>query len=645
MHKVRYALFYDNHTQQENPDVGRDFDADAFAEEIRKCGVDYVTFHARCNVGMAYYDTKIGTRHPSLKYDLFGKLAEACRRRNIALTAYLNGGISTVEAVQHREWRTMYMRGKDPFGRVDPFSITMCPNTEYRDHLLGMIREIAENYPVEGFFIDCLCSFPCVCPTCVKMMKERGIDCNDESAVAGFAHESMLRLCRDIAETARAVIPEPMLYFNGALFGEVRDLDAFFDCECLPTSVWGYEYLPTMAHFMRNIVPGKQCFNMTGRFYNWGDFGGLRSAESLKFDLFYGLAHGMRPNIGGHFHPRGDRDQAVFDRIREVYSALRKYDAWYDDAVNLADTAILYPYDTGDMRWIPSMRGCVRMLDELKIQFDILLADTEKPLNSYKLLILPENVRVTEPMAEKIRAFIAGGGAFFACGKNAAEHFGAELGIRYEGESGLDPVYFRMKDTFAEGMDDMFLSLYAPASRASLDGASCAARLVKPYYNKGWNGEYAVYYTPPQEETEMPFLTVNGRCVWCSGDLFTGYFNRGALHLRDIFRNVAASLNGRPLFVSVDLPAFVRATVMEQPGRYNVNLIAYAPEKRGEITVVEDAAAVVGGRFKVLTGDRRVKSVVLAPEGSPVDFSVEDGYADIRMPVFKGYAMAVIEFA
>ena len=95
----------------------------------------------------------------------------------------------------------------------------------------------------------------------------------------------------------------------------------------------------------------------------------------------------------------------------------------------------------------------------------------------------------------------------------------------------------------------------------------------------------------------------------------------------------------------MDLPAFVRATVTEQPGRYNVNLIAYAPEKRGEITVVEDAAAVVGGHFKVLTGDRKVKSVVLAPEGSPVDFSVEDGYADIRMPVFKGYAMAVIEFA
>ena len=57
---------------------------------------------------MAYYDTKIGIKHPSLKYDLFGKLAEACQRKDIALIAYLNGGISSAEGVLHREWTTLY---------------------------------------------------------------------------------------------------------------------------------------------------------------------------------------------------------------------------------------------------------------------------------------------------------------------------------------------------------------------------------------------------------------------------------------------------------------------------------------------------------------------------------------------------------
>lgn len=643
MHKVRYALFYDNHTQRENPDVGRDFDVEAFTDNVRRCGVDHVTFHARCNVGMAYYPTKIGTMHPSLKYDLFGQIADSCKRKEISLAAYLNAGISTIESIQHPEWRTVYMPGKDPFGRIDPFSITMCPNTEYREHFLSMIREIAENYPVSGFFIDCLCSFPCVCPNCVKKMREQGIDDTDETAVSAFAHDTMLKFCGDIADTVKKIIPDPMLYFNGPNAGEVRDLDSFYDCECLPTSHWGYEFLPAMAHYLRNIKPGVQCFNMTGRFYDWGDFGGLRNAEALKFDLFYGLAHGMRPNIGGHFHPRGDRDQAVFDRIHEVYSALQKYDPWFDDAKNLADAAIVFPHDTGEMRWMDSMRSCIRMLDELKIQFDIVLADSEKPWNTYKLLILPEKVSVTEQMAQKIRDFITHGGAFFACGKNAAENFGTELGIRYEGESCLDPVYFRMHDRFGTGLDDMFLSLYAAASKASLRGAECAANLVKPYYNACWNGEYAITYTPPQKEVDMPFITVNGRCVWCAGDLFSGYFKRGALHLRDIFRNIVDSLLKKPVFVNENLPAFVRVTVTEQPGRQNVNLIAYAPELRGNTTVVEDGAVVADGRFKILTEGRKVRSVTLAPEEKPLDFEVNDGYTAVRIPTFKSFAMAVVE--
>ncbi len=108
MHQPRYCLFYDNHTMTACPDVGENFDVEAFTGRIKDCGVDLLTFHARCNQGNAYYDTKIGTRHPSLKYDLFGKLAESCKRKDIALIAYLNGGISSEEGLRHRDWTTLY---------------------------------------------------------------------------------------------------------------------------------------------------------------------------------------------------------------------------------------------------------------------------------------------------------------------------------------------------------------------------------------------------------------------------------------------------------------------------------------------------------------------------------------------------------
>ncbi|MBO4648882.1 MAG: alpha-L-fucosidase [Lentisphaeria bacterium] len=643
MHQVKYALFYDNHTQWENPDVGKDFDPEYFTDQLKSCGVDYVAFHARCNTGMAYYDTKIGTRHPALKYDLFGRLAECCKKKDIALVAYLNGGISTYETVEHREWATHYLPGTDHFGKITPFAITVCYNSPFRAHIIAMIREIASNYPVAGFFIDCLGNYPCVCPTCVKMMKERGFDYTDEKQVREFARQSVLSYCDDIAAAVREIIPDPMLYFNGQVFGSVRDKDTFFDCECLPTAGWGYEFLPFMSHYMRNIKPGMQLLNMTGRFYDWGDFGGLRTADSLKFDLFYGLAQGMRPNVGGHFHPRGDKDQAVFDRIREVYHELQRYDKWYEKAVNAADIAMVVPFDYRAWHGSPAVRSCVRMLEELKMQFDIVLADSEKPWDQYKLLILPEGIEVTDQLADRVRAHIAAGGAFFACGQTAAEKFGEELGVRCLGDCGLDPVYFRMHGDFEQDLPDMFLSLYAKAVKAETTSAVGSSRLVKPYYNKAWTGTHAIYYTPPQEETAMPFITVNGKCVWCAGDLFTGYAQRGALHLRDIFRNVLAQLLPEPLIRVGKLPACVRLVMTEQPGRIDLHLIAYAPEKRANTTVVEDPAAVINGSFEVLTAGRKIGRAYLAPDETALSVTSDGAYTRIKLPPFEGYALAVLE--
>ena len=569
----------------------------------------------------------------------------SCRQKNIAVSAYFNGGISNSEALEHPEWKTFYMPNThDQFGKIMPNALTMCYNSPCRDHLLRMIREVAENYPVSGFFIDCLLPNPCICPTCIKLMKQQNVDWSDFNSVVKFAQQSVVRLCEDIAREVKSLIPEPMLYFNGPVPGSVRELETFFDCECLPTSIWGYEFLPTLAHSTRNLDPEKQVLNMTGRFNHWGDFGGLRAAESLKFDLFYGLAHGMRPNIGGHFHPRGDKDQAVFDRIREVYFDLQKYDPWYADAVNLTDTAIVYPCDNGAFRYKKPLISAVRMLEELKVQFDIVFADCKKSWDQYKLLILPETVEVTDELAGRLRQAAANGAALFACGKNAAEKLGPELGIKYCGDAELSPVFFKMKERFSDGLEDMYQSLYAGASKAEVTDARPVAPLVKPYYNKSWVGTHAIYYTPPQEETNMPFLTVRDRLVWCAGDLFTGYYQLGALHLRTIFRNIIKELHPEMLFENVTLPAFVRTTVTAQTGRININLTAYLPEKRGATTVVEEGLAVVNGKFRIRTGDLQVKSVALAPAGEALEYAVSGDYTEITLPVFQGYALVSVYF-
>lgn len=319
MHQPKWCLFYDVHTMPACPDVGAGFDVEAFADRVQACGVDYVVFHARCNLGMAYYNTRVGIRHPSLTYDMFGALAEALQKRGIALTAYVNVGLSHEEALLNRGWTVLTPEGYTyKPNRLDHFFRMMCYNTGYADHLLEMIREIVSGYPVAGLFLDCMHQHPCVGVECVREMKEMGLDWQDEYQLAEFAELSRVRMARRIAEAAQAIKPGLLLYFNGVGAEAQQDIGTYLEYECLPTGGWGYDALPAYGRYLRTL--GKPLLNMTGRFHkSWGDFGGIRTEASLEYDCLHGLALGMRPTIGDHFHPRGDINHAVFDLIERIY--------------------------------------------------------------------------------------------------------------------------------------------------------------------------------------------------------------------------------------------------------------------------------------------------------------------------------------
>ena len=648
MYHPNYALFFDNHTPFDIPGVGSFFDAEAFTDQLKRCGVDFLGFHARCNQGFAYYDTGIGIRHPSLRRDLFGEIAECCRRKGIRLTAYLNGGLSQEETLRHREWGTLGFDGHE-LGkeRVTPFVRSMCYNSPYREHLKAMIREIAEHYPVDGFFIDCMIAYGCTCPTCVKLMREQGFDPAKEDDVREFSYRSSLKLCGEIASLVRSLLPDPLLYFNSTGWEDRRDCDTYFECECLPTSpIWGYEFLPVMAHYLRTIRPGTPVLNMTGRFLDWGEFGTLRPAESLKFDLLYGLANGMRPNIGGHFHPRGDLDLPVFDRIYEVYSDLQKREEWFSGAEPNTEIAIVYSGKELEMASSPEIRGLVRMLEELKYQYDIVLPEPLK--KRYRVLLVPDTVLPSPEACRIVRNHMEEGGTAFFCGANGARLFGDLCGVRWIGGSGFEPAYFRMKQNLKRSpeLPELPLSVCSPVEKVEASPETEAlAVVVKPFCNRGWDGVRAICYTPPDAETELPFVVCKKDTAYCAGNLFTGYFETGASHLRALFREMMSHLLPVPLVTVENLPSFARVFRTEQENRTVIHVLCYAPEQRGKTVIVEEGAGVLNGKIGVRLEDGNiVDRVLLVPSGEKLVFGIADGMLSVSLPPFAGNLMLALEY-
>ncbi|HRU05828.1 MAG TPA: beta-galactosidase trimerization domain-containing protein [Candidatus Brocadiia bacterium] len=650
----KWYWFFDFHTMPACPGVGARFDFDAFAGRLKDAGVDYIVFPARCNLGMAYYDTKIGLRHPSLKYDLLARLLEACHKRGIALSAYINVGLSHEEGLRHRDWLTVSPEGcvYRP-ERMDHFFRTMCCNSPYAEHLLAMVRELVSTHAVDGLFLDCMGAFQCVGAECVQEMKAKGLDWNDAGARQDFAEFTMVRIARRIAEAARSVRQNLLLYFNGVNYADQLDIATHLEYECLPTGGWGYDIFPVYSRYMRTL--GLPVYNMTGRFHrSWGDFGGIRSDAGLEYDCAHALAQGLRVCVGDHMHPRGDINKPVMDLVKRVYGSLQALEPWTEGARPLADTAIVTTrralrhqlHRDEDKRAREAVLGATRALCEIKAQFDVVTEDSV--WQDYDLLVLPDETTLDGTLLQRVKEHLARGGAVLSSawsGLDAQRQAFAlpeAWGVRYEGPDPFDPAYLLAGDEL--GLPDMPVTLYDRGTAIAAQSAQVLARIGAPYYNRHWDGEHGFLYLPPDRPTNRPAVVHNGRVAHVSHPIFTTYYRQAPLPMRQLAASLMARLLPRPLLRTEGLPSFARATVTAQPGRRMIHLLSYVPERRGAaVEMVEEPVELRGARVALRVDGPAPARAYLAPRQEPLEIAANDGYAWVTIPRIPGRAVVVFE--
>jgi hypothetical protein len=177
-----------------------------------------------------------------------------------------------------------------------------------------------------------------------------------------------------------------------------------------------------------------------------------------------------------------------------------------------------------------------------------------------------------------------------------------------------------------------------------LPGTSVEANLIKPYYNRGWDGIYAFYYNPPDKVTDKPALTINGKVAIFSHRIFSGYYDQAPVELRTVFGNVLDKFLPGPLIKYGNLPSFSRVFVTEQPGRKMVHLLTYVPELRGSNTeMIEEPIELRDVKISLRNDGKTPKKVYLAPEKKSLPFKLIDGYVNVTIPVSKGYSLIVFE--
>ena len=259
---LRYRQIHlDFHTSQQLTNIGGEFDAAAWAQQLVDAHVDSITCFARGHHGMIFYETEAHPerRHPRLPVqpartaDRIGSIPRytgAHLHNNpvgllhcAAGTAVAAGGLGRLPS-----------RGRSP---TKPASMRNCAwNTSYVDFLKAHVDDMFAQLPaVDGLFFDIVQDQDCSCTACRLEMLAQGLDPSSDAERISFGQGVTDRFKRDMSAHVRGHSKECTIFYNSGHVGPRQratgETYSHWELESLPSGGWGYMHFPLSQRYAR----------------------------------------------------------------------------------------------------------------------------------------------------------------------------------------------------------------------------------------------------------------------------------------------------------------------------------------------------------------------------------------------------------
>ncbi|MBT2292848.1 beta-galactosidase trimerization domain-containing protein [Paenibacillus albidus] len=341
---------------------------------------------------------------------------------------------------------------------------------------------------------------------------------------------------------------------------------------------------------------------MTGKFHtSWGELGGYKHPNALRFEAALSLAHGAKCSIGDQLHPRGLMDEATYSLIGVAYAEVEAKEAWCSGVANVADIAVLSleavleqaPGRLGgpQNRNNPADIGAVRMLNESHYLYDVV--DASANFAAYKVLLLPDDIMLWPELAAKIGKFMEQGGKVLATGRSglklAGDGFALDLGVTWLGRNEYKPNYFRPDFTPGALLPASFV-MYSEGQMVELTASGrVLGQQENPYFNRDVFTFCSHLHTPSDQHPAGPGMVATDSSIYIAWNVFSDYADNGHLILKEMVKHALGLLLPEAT-LQTDLPAQGIATLQhQQAGNRYVNHLLYAnPVKKGRVEVIED---------------------------------------------------------
>ena len=656
-------IHLDFHTSEAIPAIGARFDKDQWQEALRVGRVNWINIFAKCHHGWSYYPTTAGDMHPHLDFDLLGAQLEACHEMGVRAPIYYTVGWNVHDAETHPEW---CVHRKD--GTIDAINWDydaapedrrpgtswqyMCPSGGYLELMLEQTTELCKLYDVDGLWYDITNGPICYCETCRAGMAKENIDIDNLDAVIGYNTRKWQHYMAECNRTVHSYFPDATVYHNGTtvLYADpvIRDVTSrMFDwntqqeLEDLPSTWGGYDKLPLRAKFFYNT--GKPMLAMSGKFHtSWGEFGGFKHPDALRYEAASMVAWGAACNFGDQLHPSGEMDMATYRNIGQAFEYVEQIEDYGVGAAPVADLGIWRSGSEADDE------GVALMLLESQTDFNVV--DPDRDLDPYSAIILTGAACLSLDEADKINAYVDGGGSLLVLGKSALDEdeqaFLIDVGANFVGPANYDTDYLVAGDALIEGLVASPFFNYEAAVRVEPDAdAEVLATIHEPYFDRTYTTWCSHLNTPNRlEAAAHPGGLRSGNVVYLPHRLGAIYHGHGARLHRDFFTNALALIYDDPN-IDVTLPSAGRVTLLHQPEkkRYVAHLLYGPALKRGRVMVIEDLVPLYDIDVTVRLPEE-ICGAYLAPQGDPIEIARSEDKVSVTVPKVQCHQAVVFEY-
>lgn len=637
------CVHLDFHTSPDIPKIGKEFSKEEIAKAIKDANVDLMTVFAKCHHGYTYYPSKVSTMHPGLDFNLLQAEIDAIHSAGAKAPIYITMGWSKKDADEHPEWHQIDFNTGKPMttsALANPPSnpdaplkhlawVTLCPLGAYREHLVAITREICENFDVsDGVFYDiCFWGEACGCESCRAGMKKMGLDPESYEDAKKYYTLGRIDLMKELTGIVHEYAKDANVFYNGGAQmnrPEFHPYQTHYELEDLPTAWGGYDFMPLRAKYFEKY--GKPLLGMTGKFHHaWGEFGGFKNKEALRYECSDMLSVGASISVGDHLHPSGKIDTSTYALIGHAFDYVKKIERYSENTRAYTDLAIWVSCNyAADM-------GASKLLQAMHLEYDVIVSGDD--LTKYNCIILPDRVNLSEDDKLALKIFAENGGSIVASYESVFD----ELGIKKLEPSSCDADFIKCD---IDEVTTPFLS-YSSAYKVESDG-EVLADCYEPYFNRTLRHFCGHKNTPYKtEKAEYPALVRCKNVMYFAHPVFTAYHESGSYVLERYIMNAIDKVYERGI-VTHELPSAARIRLREGEEFLALHVLYSPPINRGNVCLLSDFPKLHDVVIEIKT-EKKITQARYEPSGEDVPFTQNGDTVTLKMPPLSLHQLVILK--